>query len=247
MPENEIERKFLLVQPHELSEWPVVYKVHPIEQTYLKNEKAAERVRRCFDVEEKSWRYTHTIKTFVEAGHNIEDERVIDVQEYETLLARAAPGQSPIRKLRYVFDWKDLTYEVDYFCYPFQATMLEVEIPSLNTPVEIPFFLGDAQEVTKDRKWSNEAISKRGHGKGFRRCPMCGSEVYAEPTAKWVRVGDLGVEYPGLRWVCRDCSKLGGPFSFEDTTLAQHNTLQARFWWWVSYGEGMPEETIRFL
>lgn len=248
MPEHEIERKFLLDQSKKPSEWPVAYRVCPIEQTYLKNEKAAERVRRRFDVEGKSWTYTHTIKTFVQAGHNIEDERVIDAQEYDALLRRSAPDQSPVRKLRYVFDWKDLTYEVDYFCYPFEAVLLEVEIPSLDTPLEVPSFLGGVQEVTPDRRWSNEAISKRGHGLGSRTCPACGTTgSLPEAATKWSRFGDLGLEYEGLRWCCRDCKRLQGPFSFEDPVLARHNALQERFWWWVLYGEELPDRTIRFL
>lgn len=157
MAEDEIERKFLVLGFKPTCEWPVPHEVSIIEQTYLSD---SERVRRRFYPDDSRSVFTHTIKTRVGPGHNLEDEHEVDAAKYIELAGRADPSRKTIHKVRKVFDWCGHTFELDVFNLPPGVIMLEVELPSLDAPVELPPFITIDREVTDDKAWSNAALSK---------------------------------------------------------------------------------------
>lgn len=156
---QEIERKFLLRPGPAEKEVPVRFEGSDIEQTYLIGQHGWEaRVRRRG--QHGSYTYTNTLKRPVTAGQRVEIERQITGRDYIALLAQADPARRTIKKLRRVFLWKNQYFEWDIFVSPRPGLeLLEVEVNSLEDPVELPPFLTVEREVTADGEYANYRIA----------------------------------------------------------------------------------------
>jgi CYTH domain-containing protein len=160
--EDEIERKFLVESFEPDCEWPVPFTESVILQTYLSNgDGLAERVRKRHYVDEDRVEYTHNVKVYVGPGHFKESECEIDFDEYDAKESRQDPKTDPVRKIRKVFEWEGLTWELDVYQEPAGFVILEVELqdafydPLIKTP---PFIKID-REVTGIEHWSNRAMA----------------------------------------------------------------------------------------
>lgn len=161
----EIERKFLVRKVLPESEWPIgaIESKSRIVQTYLMSLEPGltERVR------QRSWTddtvtLTHTIKRHISAGVNEEDEHGISASEYSDLLERRDPAKHAVSKIRTVISWRGFKFEVDTFLGHLKGVILmEVELPSMDTPIELPPFIELEREVTEDGSYSNAALAKR--------------------------------------------------------------------------------------
>ena len=160
----EIERKFLVASAP--MEWPVHYKDSNIVQVYLNprdKRVTSERVRMRIPFDGGPVVYTHTKKVRVTDGVHEEDEREISKRSYTRLLARGFYPPRIISKTRRVFDCAGHTFELDTFIDPLRGLMiLEVELPSMDTPVELPPFLSIVREVTTEPKYTNAALARNG-------------------------------------------------------------------------------------
>jgi CYTH domain-containing protein len=130
-----------------------------IEQTYLIGQDGWEaRVRRRG--QHGAYTYTHTLKRPIAAGQRVEVQRQITGREYLALLAQADPTRRPIRKRRRVFLWANQYFEWDIFVDPRPGLeILEVEVDSLSSPIELPPFLPVEREVTGDMRYANHRIA----------------------------------------------------------------------------------------
>lgn len=158
----EVERKFLVEDMPEDSAWPVPYTESVLVQTYLVplNKKVtSERIRLI--ISEGRVSFTHTKKIRVSDGVHRELERPISACSYTRLNRRADPDMRPVLKVRRVFDWAGRTFELDLFSPPWSFMMLEVELPSMDTPVELPPFLSISLEVTTDPNFTNAALARK--------------------------------------------------------------------------------------
>lgn len=157
---TEIERKFVLDRPPDLSSPPLDgARRLAIEQTYLLGDRGTERVRLLREAGRPE-RYFHTTKRRVSALTREEDEREIDRAEYVQLLARRDPERGTIHKTRHVFPYGDRIFELDLFERPPGIVLLEVELPSEDAPVELPPFDG-LHEVSGDARYSNSELARR--------------------------------------------------------------------------------------
>jgi CYTH domain-containing protein len=158
---QEIERKFLLRDQPAHAEVPVRFEEFDIEQTYLVGPSGWEaRVRRRG--QQGSYTYTHTLKRPIAAGQRVEVQRQVTGREYLALLAQADPARQPIRKRRRVFLWANQYFEWDIFEDPRPGLeILEVEVDSLGSPIELPPFLAVEREVTGDEQYANQRIALR--------------------------------------------------------------------------------------
>jgi CYTH domain-containing protein len=156
---QEIERKFLLRAQPASAEMPVRCEEFDIEQTYLVGPNGWEaRVRRRG--QQGSYTYTHTLKRPIAAGQRVEVQRQITGREYFALLAQADPARRPICKRRRVFLWANQYFEWDTFVDPRPGLeILEVEVDSLNSPIELQPFLPVEREVTGDEQYANHRIA----------------------------------------------------------------------------------------
>lgn len=151
----EIERKFLIEYPN--LEWleslPNVQKVEII-QTYLNSDNDDEvRVRqRGLD---GNFIYTQTIKRKVTAIKRMEIEKRLSKDEYLSLLMNADTSRRQIRKTRYCMTYKNCYLELDIYPFWQDKAILEIELSSELTPVEIPPEIAVIKEVTNDLSYRN--------------------------------------------------------------------------------------------
>ena len=78
------------------------------------------------------------------------------------LQKQADPERRVIHKTRWCVPVGDLVAEIDVFEGFTQYAYCEVELPSPQTPYELPTFLQVIREVTEDRRFTNAAISRDG-------------------------------------------------------------------------------------
>lgn len=161
----EIERKFRIEAtsvPYD--NWPVPYEDWHIFQVGLHPHQphiTSERVREVTVSGRTQW--THTQKVFISHGVHQEQETEITEYTFDQFLQRTDLGMLPIHKTRRVFDWEGHTFELDTFGTPFAPlVLLEVELPSLDTPVTLPPFFHIEADVTKDSAYTNAALARAG-------------------------------------------------------------------------------------
>lgn len=159
MPKGiEIERKFLIAMPS--AEWLLAEGAacDAITQTYLLSEEGVTaRVRRregATGVE-----YTHTEKRRVTDATAQEDERVINKEEYETLLKTADPALTPIRKRRWSLPYGGRLLEIDVYPFWQRTAVLEIELPAEDAPLALPPYLTVLTEVTSDKRYKNVSLA----------------------------------------------------------------------------------------
>ncbi len=158
----EIERKFLVALPEESDLRKHAARCIAITQTYLlgTQEGASKRIRRS--EEQGTVTYTSTEKTRIDMLQRIEIERELSEEEYRELQKQADPERRVIHKTRWCVPVGDLVAEIDVFEGFTQYAYCEVELPSPQTPYELPSFLQVIREVTEDRRFTNAAISRDG-------------------------------------------------------------------------------------
>lgn len=157
----EIERKFLLKSiPEEIPS-----EVIKIEQWYQKRNGVWERVRKC-DSSSNGVYFVHTIKKTISKGVNMEDEKMIEEEEYNSFVSSCAISSNESRfitKERWVYPQGDLKWEVDIFHSGHHLVVAEIEIPTKTFKFEIPNFIGSKLllEVTGMKQFSNKNLSNK--------------------------------------------------------------------------------------
>lgn len=184
----EIERRFRVIDSINPRDWPVPATRAVIRQDYLQATKdgVTERVRESIAAKTT---YTHTIKRPRPEGQEgmLEEEREITWDQYRALLRFVHTGYLTIHKTRLTFTWAERVFELDVYTGAVGPLMiLEVELPSLAAPLELPPFLPKLVEVTDDKRWSNASLAQHGIPKGngcwtcdgkgwvgFSKCHIC--------------------------------------------------------------------------
>lgn len=157
----EIERKYL-VYLWDVHLTPEHAEKSIIKQDYLLTDdpSAEERVRKR--VQDGTAVYTHTIKRPYKDGQRIEEERIIDVMEYNTLLKKKDPALNSIEKQRLCFLWEGQYFEFDIYLSgnPCNLMILEVELDDPEKEVTLPPCMKNTVDVTNDKKYSNYELAK---------------------------------------------------------------------------------------
>lgn len=174
----EIERKFRLrAAPSQAALAAHAAVAKRMEQVYLRPAEAAgrqpaeadrqdraqgggERVRRI-EMPDGAVSYRHTTKRRTGAFSWDEAEEPIDEAEWADALRRADPDRRTIRKTRHVVANGDQTLEIDVFDDPPGLVVVEVELRSEDEAVELPQWLGEWHEVTRDERYLNARLAHR--------------------------------------------------------------------------------------
>jgi CYTH domain-containing protein len=158
---QEIERKFLLQAVPARDAFPRGTTVWSITQTYLKSGSGySERVR--WAINEKTGRtiLTHAAKSREHGLVRLEEERIIDLDEYRELLEKRRDGNlGTIRKRRYSFEYAGRRWDLDEYLTEPRIALLEIELESPDDDVWIPDFVGQVRDVTSDPCYRAEAIA----------------------------------------------------------------------------------------
>lgn len=162
MKQLEIERKFLIVRPDEKELEAMEGCIrHEILQTYLCSDPGIdERVRMRITGDEVT--FFHTVKEHLTPMVRTEAETVIGQMTYETYLDRADPAFRPLKKTRFCIPYAGQTLEIDVYPFMHEEAILEIELPTEDTPVQLPPFLQVIREATGDKMYSNRRMAKRG-------------------------------------------------------------------------------------
>lgn len=158
----EIERKYLIRRPAEetLRSLPEADPTE-ITQTYLtpSEDGFMRRVRRRGS-DAKGWQYTFTQKRTIGFGKRIELEDEITQARYEALLQERNPKMQPVSKVRWTFRYREQFFELDVYAFSETLATLEIELPDIDTPVQLPESLEILADVTGNGRYSNYALSK---------------------------------------------------------------------------------------
>lgn len=167
MPEQmplEIERKYLIERPDAavIAALPGVQSTE-ITQTYLtEQEPGFGRRVRMRGTPETGWEYTYTRKKQIGFGKRIELEDTVSEAAYRELLREANPAMQPIRKVRHVFIYEGQVFELDVYAFSETLATLEIELPSIETPVTLPPEINVLADVTGKQGYSNYALAVQG-------------------------------------------------------------------------------------
>ncbi|MEI7744671.1 MAG: adenylate cyclase [Chloroflexota bacterium] len=151
----EIERKFrlrALPAPEVLAEHGAVPR--RLEQVYLAGDPPGRRIRRI-EHADGTTEHRLTRKERLREHAWREDEAAIDAARFETLLAEADPGRRPVRKTRYVVPHGTQHLEIDAFESPAGLVLLEVELEEDDEAIDLPAWVGEWREVTRDPQYLN--------------------------------------------------------------------------------------------
>ncbi len=130
-----------------------------IVQTYLTGEPGSEiRLRRRGFA--GKFVYVHTTKKRISDTEQIETERQINANLYESMLQQADPYRQTIRKHRKSFIWKGQYFELDAFSAPIDNLMiLETKGIANNESVKFPPFIRVIEDITGNTKYYNYNIA----------------------------------------------------------------------------------------
>ena len=132
-----------------------------IVQTYLTTEPGCEvRLRkRVFDGKTV---YVHTTKKLLSSNEQIETERQIGKNLYESMLQQADPYRVTIRKHRKSFIWKGQYFELDSFESPAPGlVILETKGIAKQESVKFPPFIHVKEDITGNTQYYNYNIALR--------------------------------------------------------------------------------------
>ncbi len=157
----ETERKFLIAMPrHDALMQREGARCDRILQTYLLSEEGTTWRVRLRESADGHIRYTETKKRRIHALSSVEEEREIGEEQYRALLGRADPACRPIEKLRYTVPHGDLLLEIDVYPFWHRTAVLEVELPSPETPLALPDYLLVLREVSDDVRYKNASLAR---------------------------------------------------------------------------------------
>lgn len=132
-----------------------------ITQTYLTAEPNTEaRLRR------RGWQgkyvYVHTTKKRISPTEQLETERQISQNLYQSLLQQADPYRKTIHKVRRSFIWRGQYFELDTFLEPTSClVILETKGIGKGEGVNLPPFLRVVKDITGDTAYYNYNIALR--------------------------------------------------------------------------------------
>lgn len=160
----EIERKFLIAYPDEKALACAGGTKTEIFQTYLLCPDGSLRVRKrgrdgCYE-------YTKTLKRDKTLLTREEYESVISQQEYDSLLKQADPRYNTLIKTRWCVPYRDFICEIDLYPFWTSCAIMEIELPSEDTPVPAPPFVTVLRDVSGDKRYSNRNMARFDFHKG---------------------------------------------------------------------------------
>lgn len=129
--------------------------VSEITQTYLTSEPYSEvrlrrRILNGLSVN------VHTTKKILPNNEQVETERQIDNNLYESLLRQADPYRQPIHKMRETFIWKGQFFELDTFIDPYKGLqILETKGMLKHEDIIFPPFIEIIEDITGITKYYN--------------------------------------------------------------------------------------------
>ena len=156
----EIERKYIIAMPDiENMKKMESYGQSEILQIYLPSKNGeTHRIRRRIYSDKTV--YFETVKVRVDKMSSNEFEREIGKEDFDLLAKTPEPNTHPIEKVRHTFIYNGQLFEIDVYPEWKNTAIMETELPTRDTLVEIPEFIRIIREVTGDKHYSNAGMSR---------------------------------------------------------------------------------------
>ena len=156
----EIERKYIIEIPNEeIMRLCEGYTVSEILQIYIESSpNVTHRVRSR--KKNGNTVYTETKKIRIDKMSSYEDEKEISEREFLGLSDNIKEGTAPIEKVRHTFDYLGQMFEIDVYPEWKKSCIMETELESRESRVEIPDFIKIIKEITGDKAYSNASMAK---------------------------------------------------------------------------------------
>lgn len=156
----EIERKYIIKMPDVATlAAQTDYTESSITQIYISGEVGETRRVRRREYHNCTL-YIETRKIRVDSMSSTEIEREIDEREFEALSRCILDGTRPIEKARHAFTYRGQLFEIDVYPQWKSTAIMETELSTPDTVVEMPDFLHIIREVTGNKAYSNAAMSR---------------------------------------------------------------------------------------
>lgn len=156
----EIERKYIIKMPNIAAmQAECDYCYSDITQIYLMSSPRITHRIRSRKYSDKTV-YTETKKVRIDKISSYEDEREISVDEFERLRLARDPESRELRKTRHVFSYNDQIFEIDVYPEWTHTAIMETELPTRDTDVELPQFIEIVREVSGNKSYSNASMSR---------------------------------------------------------------------------------------
>jgi len=152
MKKFEIERRWILKAKPNVFSW-ISY---IITQAYGVDEIGPYRIRKSIEESSSKITYYLTRKKYVSLGTFEEDETEIPREQFYSCYSKCT---DVLKKIRYIYEYKDFKFELDALLSG--LILLEVELPKIDTPIEIPMFLKKLiiTEITGQSEFSNRNLA----------------------------------------------------------------------------------------
>ena len=158
----EIERKYIIEKPSLDSMRECEgYEASDIVQIYLDSPIGVTRRIRSRAYQDGRVQYFETEKRRVDKMSSQEREREITKADFDNYSLQIAADTRPIIKTRHTFMYLGQLFEIDVYPEWERTAVMETELPSRDTEVEMPDFIHIAVEVTGDKRYSNAAMSRK--------------------------------------------------------------------------------------
>ena len=156
----EIEKKYIIEKPDfEILSRRDSYTQSEIVQIYLEAAVGKTHRVRSRTTNGKTV-YTETVKIRIDKMSSQEIENEITEDRFLELSANPRANSNPIHKVRHTFISDGQLFEIDVYPEWKRSCIMETELPSRDTVVNMPMFLKILRDVTGDSAYSNSSMSK---------------------------------------------------------------------------------------
>ena len=157
----EIERKYLLRSLPDLK-WDEIYIV---DQFYRKTKNIWIRYRKLESKINGDIKYQKTIKKTISKGISSEDESYVTLLEFNKFISLCYNTKSDskkISKIRHIYKFGELKWEIDIFLNGTSLIIAEIEIPTLDYKVIPPDYIKDnlISDITNIKEFSNRSMAE---------------------------------------------------------------------------------------
>lgn len=155
------QKKYLIKKPSSsLFTYNLPIEKVDIIQSYLRSSKKSERKIRQV-CKNGNFFYYYSEKNYISGSGYLVCERRITDREYLTYLTEVDPLMCPIKKQRLFFIYQNQYFTIDIFNFWSDTAILELDLTSENSNIEIPESIEVIKDVTNSPDYRNYYIAKQ--------------------------------------------------------------------------------------
>lgn len=104
--------------------------------------------------------FFYTEKRFKSEAERWETEKPISEKHYIKYLMECDTQLRPVVKTRYCLSYKNQHFDIDIYPFSKEKALLEIKVPSPDTPIELPPELSLIMDVTNNKNYKNRQLAQ---------------------------------------------------------------------------------------